>query len=911
MACRPTNAAPLKAIRHLVAGVFLLVATAAAQPLPPADGPLDWRETDRDARREMESGLRALRIGLPGIALDILEPLSLPSSGLDAAERERAFLGTVDALIQSGRPGDAAVLLRSEGDPGDPPHRLRRAIAEYLLGNIDRSRGWLRGAEPENLPGYDVPWYHLLRALLADRAGDSVGFAEAFQVARDSTDSPFLRDTFDGVRARLDILRGEVDEETVIALKRQLEGAVAVPLRIQLAREYAVMLMGLGRGEEAVAFLEAFIEETDAAESVLADEILLPLAVFRGLSTPDGRSTLWDILRYGSDPDSLRVALGLLLAGLDGKTAAAADDVADIIEARPDHPIRDRLLFAQVELLSRSSEYKTALERLDGLLEEYPGTVIGRSARLSRAFLAWKQDPPQFRTAATRLLEIAPEFSPGERSRFYHLAGDLFFENGDFNSAASAYLQAWNEEPAVEVAFQYVNALLRDERIEEALQWNRELHAADQELSSGFRRRIDWNVARALVGQDRPVEALDLVDAVLEEESVPLAVEGNFRWLRAYLLSLLDRNAEALEVIHALVADLTPGEAPGGVGPPEAGGDANGPGSAPAAEGADGPGTETAQTPPEEPATGASSSQPDIDPAARKSILAQTLLLEGEIRFKSGREEEGIRVMNRLREEFGDRRAAVLSYLFEARYFAGRDLSGEAQLRLVNLADRFPESDYAPMALFEAAVIAESRGTPESISEAIRFLEAIVERFPDHALAFHARIKEGEILRSMGDFKSARLVFENTGNLFSSHPLRYLAELGAAETVLANPDAPAEELFEAVALLEKVPSIPGVPDALVVESRLKSAEALRRAGEKEAARRLLWESVDPFLAERDPGDASLGFWLSKSLLELSVWNDADGRSAEASRLLELIDSLDLPGERVARAKLRVRSTPDQ
>jgi len=97
--------------------------------------------------------------------------------------------------------------------------------------------------------------------------------------------------------------------------------------------------------------------------------------------------------------------------------------------------------------------------------------------------------------------------------------------------------------------------------------------------------------------------------------------------------------------------------------------------------------------------------------------------------------------------------------------------------------------------------------------------------------------------------------------------------------------------------------------SLIVAEDRDAAEALRRAGEKVSARRTLWESVEPLLNDRDPEDTSLAFWLAKSILELSAWNVADGRPGEAIRLLEIIDGLDLPGEEVARAKLRVLESP--
>tara|TARA_R100000027_G_scaffold52103_2_gene40800 strand:- start:24564 stop:27137 length:2574 start_codon:yes stop_codon:yes gene_type:complete len=810
--------------------------------------------------RDLQSGVRAVQTGLPALGIEILLPLT-QNEFLTEEEQNRAFLSLLTALIQLDRPAVVIQLLRERGPPRTPSIRLRWAMAEFLLGNTTQAQNRLRGMTPESLSAADLPWFYLIQSLLADRRDSPETSAEYFGLAIESTNSPFLLDTFDAIRARLDILRGRVDEATVISLKNQYELAVALPLRLQLAREYALVLLGLGRTGEAIQFLEEFSETSDADDSTIADEILLPLAVFRGLSTPEGQATLWEILRTGNDRDNLRIALNLLMRDIGEVKLSQADNLAAIIDSRPDHPIRDRLLFARAEMLSELDEQEEAAALVDLLLTEYPGSQIRQAAQLSAAFLAWKQSPPQYRTAATRLLEIIPDLSEEEKPFYLQLVGDLYFRNGDFNSAALAYRQAWNLEPTEEIAFQLTLAMLTAGQTLQAMEWRNANLKSNMKISDEVRWRIDWNLARTLILEGRTPEALEEVETILSSDNLPTITRHNFVWLKAYTLSLLGKDEEALGELEKLLATLS-----------------------------------------ETPASGSA----PVDEKANDSILAQTLLLKGDILLKNGETDQGVQVMNDLRSRFPNRRASVLSYLFEARYFAGRDLSGQAQQRLVNLADRFPESDYAPLALYEAAIIAESRGTPESVSEAIRFLESIVNRFPQHYLSIHARLKEGEILRSHGDFSSARLLFENTANLYSNHPLRYLAEIGSAETILANPDASPEDLLGAAVILAKINTIPDVPTAVLLESQLKRAQALRRSGDLTQSRKILWQYVEPQLESRDPDDAALAFWLSKSLLTLSTWSDSDGEAEEATTFLEIIDQQNLPGRNVALAKLRAR-----
>jgi len=853
---------------HPILSLFTVIAMVGSLTLFPhlRASPLDEffvdenpLESRSEATRNLESGLRAVRTGLPALGIEFLLPLSQDDQWLNAQEKEKAFLALLTALIQMDRPATVVQLIRQNKDDRSPSVRLRWAMADFLLGNIPRSQFRIQEIDSEKLGEDDLSWYYLLRGLIADRRNEPARASEFFGLAATTTDSAFLRDAFLSIRARLNILRGEVDEETVIALKNRFESAVALPMRIQLAREYSLVLMGLDRNEEAIDFLETFAEESQADDATIANEILLPLAVFRGLRSPEGRSTLWEILRTGTDRDNLRIALNLLLRDIGEVRPNQELTLGAIIEARPNHPIRDRLLFARAQILSNLGQPEDALPLVEQILTDYPGTQIRDFARLAAAFLAWQQDPPQYRTAASLLLEIVPDLPFEERSFYLQLAGDLYFQNGDFSSAISAYEQSWSLRQSEEAAYQLTLAMIENQRTQPAIDWRDQNVTGNPAISPEVTWKIDWNLACSLIRDGQPEQALSEINSVLADKNLSAGTEHNFEWLEAYTLSLLGRDTDALNRIENLLAKLE---------------------------------------------------DPDVidttSPRAIDNIVAQTLLLQGEILFKNGETERGTAVMSELRNRFPNKRAAVLSYLFEARYLAGRDLTGQAQQRLVNLADRFPESDYAPLALYEAAVIAESRGTVESISEAIRFLESIVARFPDHPLALQARLREGEILRSIGDFSSARLLFENTANRYSTHPLRYLAEIASAETILANPDASEQDLRDAAAALEKVSTFPEVPGAVLLESQLKRAEALRRAGERDEARLALWQSTEPYLLNRDSENGALAFWLSKALLELSLWSDRDGLPLEGTRFLQIIDEQNLPGRNIALAKLRAR-----
>jgi len=832
-----------------------------------------------DKRRfQMESGIRAVNMGMANTGLRLLVPL-LDKDDISTSERSDIVLAIITALLQKDEPQEAERMLRNNPELRSPPFNLRRALASFQMGQIFRSRAILLRIDRDRLSEEDVAWAYLLEGLIYDREGLVQPALRAYDEARDSAISEFQKDSIRAVIARQNLLRGDADEETLQSLKQQLNNAVTPSLRIQLAREYAMVLAGMGRPNEAVTFLESFIANSGLSNVGSSEALLLPLAIFRGLSTSEGKAALWDILRSSESQESLRLALTLLLREVDTPQESALENLKNIIENRPDHPLRDRLIFARITLLTANQRYERALNELKTLFDHYPGSEIIEEANLSQAFLAWKQSPPQFRTAASALLESLPKLSKERKSFYLRIAGDLFFMNGDYGSAADAYLQSFEAEQAEDTAYQYVLTLLREGRTEEAIQWTDSTYRIIH-FSPNLRWQMEWNLAQALIQQGSYQEASFRVDRNLtgSELTPPIPISYNFRWLQAYLKSVLNEDEIALTLIAELLRDLG------------------------------------YQEEVEEVAIDSEKTALEVDVNEEllldtslyesSPLIAQVLLLEGEVLLKTGRREEGMAVMRALREKFPDQRAAILSYLFEARYFAGIDLSADAQLRLVNLADRYPRSDYAPIALYEASIIAESRDTEESIKQSLRLLEGLVDQFPEHPLAFYSRLRQGEILRSIGDFQSARMAYENTMNRHPTHSQRYLAEISLAETVLANPDANPESLLDAAAVLLRVIETPNVPSHVLMESHFKRASALRRAGQNKRAGDYLWGIMSDHLNDEENWDASSSYWISRGLLELATWRELDGDPDEAKTILQLVEKHSLPGSTLARARLR-------
>ena len=139
------------------------------------------------------------------------------------------------------------------------------------------------------------------------------------------------------------------------------------------------------------------------------------------------------------------------------------------------------------------------------------------------------------------------------------------------------------------------------------------------------------------------------------------------------------------------------------------------------------------------------------------------------------------------------------------------------------LAKNYPESDYAPEALLEAALNAEKRESSQ-FRQSIQLLNQLVNTYNDSPLVFFAMRHQGDLLRKAGDFSGAVSVYDNLIQKFPDHPNRYLAELSRLDCLLALANQNTNYDFkEIIVELERLLDLPDLPKEFQLEVRYKLA----------------------------------------------------------------------------------------
>jgi tetratricopeptide (TPR) repeat protein len=635
-------------------------------------------------------------------------------------------------------------------------------------------------------------------------------------------------------------------------------------------RTYAAALAGLGRAAEAEALLQRQLAVVPVSEREAADQLNLMLGLIAGEQSVAGRQAFKQLLRDGQKPETQRLALQLLARG--AKTTAEREqlrrDLSTLIGAPAQHPIIEDLYLVRAQTALGDQAYVPAEDDARTLLASYPGSPLRPAALGVRLAVAWDQKRP--RAAADVIAQLRAVLPPGsDRAELGVLLAEAFFLAEDYENAADAYDAALREAPQVVPAgvliFQRVLANIRADQLEAAAKQLDE-SAVNPAFDALYRWQAEWNLVQAMQVSGQAPAAYARVNRLLAGAAPGMTDELRIRltWLRA---KLSFDNGQP---------DLTQQQA-----------------------------DELLRT---------LASAGQLDEALRTNVTSMARLLKAQALLALNQSQEGFALLEKLRADYRTTDAAQYSYLVQAVHLSQTGDLAAAQKVLLSFVENkeYWQSEYAPLALYEAALNLERQGLDRHLEEANKRLEQLVEVYPRDELVFYARLKQGDLLRKLTYFPQARQVYEDLINNQGQHPDILLAQIALADTLFALGTNSAPNAESATALFERLRDLPSAPVDLRVEAGFKWGYALAKRAQPAKAEAIFWSVVDSFLLDANQG-AALGakgrYWVARALLELGQIHEDAGRLDEAQRAYQLIVEHKLSGTVQAQAKLaRFRPT---
>jgi cellulose synthase operon protein C len=875
----------LRRVSSLILGLALLASVPAGAQSLTAEAPLPFGPA-----RPAASGLlltaaaarQALEAGLPTVAADLYGRAFAASTAEARDERNRLVLDWVTALLDDGRVPEAEEVLARWVGPPTAGLSLRRAMVALRGRQYERARTELAAVRVTELGEADRGWYAFAQAQLADSSGDFGRAATLHERAREAAVTEAQRARFALAREELRLLGGEVTDAQIAGLRALAERNPGRATGYEAVSQLAVALHLVGRPAEAVDLLRRQLQSLPLQERAVADEWNLLLGLIAGAADPAGRAALLRLLQSAGDREKQRVALLLLARG--APTTAFRLELNRLIEAPTPHPILEDLLLQRAELLLAARSFAEAEADAQRLVDTFPGTRLKPHALALRMRVAWENS--RYRRAADYAAQARAALPPDEvelRAELGVLLAEAYFRAPDYALAAEAYSAASREPPsgvpAGDLVYQRVVAEIegargKPENLARAAAIIDD-SAREQRLDLNNRWQIEWNLARALQasGVQATRVAFERIDRLLGAgptdpvvvAAVPEELRVRLAWLRARLALAVGQPDRARALAEVLLDSLQT------VGQPLR--------------------TELAST-------------------------ARLLLADAFFAIPD-RAPEGLEVLRRLRADFPQSDATVYSYIVEARLAALQNRYVDAQSLLVKLADDFPRHLYAPFALYEAAVNAERRAQETSYLQANTLIERLVERYAGSELVFHARLKQGDLLRKLNRFVLAQQVYAEIVNVYPKHPDVFFAHLAlaACHHALAGPEPESGvgiggHTEAALGIYERLVDQADAPVDVRIEAGYNLGLLLSRRGAPDQKRRapVIWwdQVVAPFLlddqqAERLDGRAR--YWLSRTLVGLGEYLEAEERLDQAASAYRLILERGLPGEALAKSKL--------
>ncbi len=846
-----------------------LFAPVPLAPTPMAAGALVVSE---------ESARRALALGLTATAAAQAERL-VSQAAEGSAGRDAGALLLAAARLELNDVEGAALALANHGADRPAVYRLRAGLIAVRKRQAAAAQAELAGLQVDALPVEERAWFYLLQGLVAELGRDAARATAAYDQALAVATSGWQRARVQLARERVRLGQGEATETQAAALREQAERYAGRGVGTDYAIQHAVALALLGRREQATSWLQDHLASLAGLGTAEArDDTRLMLGLIAGPGQGVGRGALEQLLSVGADRAKQRMALVLLGEGAESIEAREQlrRTAGRLLEVTPAHPLAEELLLARAELALVDRLFVEADAGAKELLARFPRSELRARALTQLASTNWELK--RFRTAADFAVQAAGAAGDAaSASALRLLAAEAWYraaeEGGaaDYAAAGEAYAVVAAEPPpgvtAASVLFQRVMSELGAGRTARAAELIDQF-TVDERFDATTRWQAEWNLARALqmTGQSELARArIARLRAESGAAERPAALRARLAWLEARLAQEAGRPEDALELARAIPASLS-----------------------------------------------------GVEAELAREIGGLGRLVEAEALFVLGQGEEAVEVLKDLRTAEPGTEAALQSFLVEADYHALSGRLVEAQRLLTGFADEHRDHAYAPYAIFQAALHAERRGEDAFYLEAYLLLENRLIKpteYTGHPLIFPARMKQGDLLRRLGDFARAQLTYEDLVNNQSQHADVLRAEMALADCYRALAAQDPSRFESAITLLERLRDLASAPVDLRAEAGFKLGDmlALREPRDREsvAAALAVWGPLLNALTADAEAMSALGsrgrYWVGRMAVRMAAVLEQIGRVDEAGEVYRMIVARGLPGMAIASSRIGTAS----
>ncbi|MFI3290892.1 MAG: tetratricopeptide repeat protein [Opitutales bacterium] len=815
----------------------------------------------------LSSAKSALNAGLYRIAESITKKII----ETDPQNKEAKYI-LIDAFLGQAKFNSAKKLLADfDGDINEEIY-LKRAIVSIALADYSRAEFFLTKINPRRLSGDDLSWFYLSQAFTAKANKNPKLAQDYFDLVLRNTDNVILRNLTNiyNYQSIIESLASGIKnpdssenaKESIKELLPDLEKSYidynnGTEVGFLFAKNYAIALYSVGEIEKAIGILKGQLESTLISESNFEELSMCLALISKGL--PSQRDTLNTIIQKANSLEIVETAIYLLKEANNDK-ALTINNLEDLI-SKYNCPLKDRLLLECAYISLSLNKMEDAIKYANRLLSEYPASRYLVNATGVLAHTALQGEKIDYRLASKYLDSMSKlETLPEKSAIMKLLVADCYYLDKDYQLSALAYKELFDNEYLESYRGLILNKYL------DSLLAIKDLDSASELIDKAFHSNIDrnqlwvaqWNMIRSLRKDGQLIYALNLASRALnvleKDKDVKDILVLRVMWLKAKLCIENKEYEECISLCNRILKD----------------------------------------------SISLDESQTEFQILLNSDTMllkARALAFTKELKGEDG----AYHTFEMLRQIYPKTEAAAASFLIEASVSGTEGDLIKASSFCEQLYEAYPQSQYAPIALFEASQYLRSTGQNNSYKQALKFLSELIKNYPNSDLIFYAKISQGEMLRLLSAFNEAKNSYEDIINNFPNHNDINIAHIGLGDAIFAGVGNESKAAMQ----YERAYNLANVDINSKAEAGFKLGIALEKSGRIQEAQEIWHISSDNLLSKKEAlqNSSKTTYWLGRTLLYLARSLELNGDKSGAIKTYNKIISNKLPGANEAKQRL--------
>lgn len=610
-------------------------------------------------------------------------------------------------------------------------------------------------------------------------------------------------------------------------------------------KTYALLLIHSGNEQKAKDLLDEQIANAQGLDVQDLQSFCLYRAIADGLCSTSGLNTVIELLLSSANDELKKQVLKLLLLLVEN-TNQRMDAIKMLSDVRlpsiVSKNIMRHILFAKLRL-AIDAENITAAQRItEEIVSQFPKEALIKNIYHALAYLAWQQEPKDYRMSAHYLGKVRDIVSDeSEKVSIAVQIGNAFYLSEAYDIAAHVYEEVLktNVENIKydKILCQLIQSDIRSKNLllaEQHLQNFRQFHNSLME----YRWHAELLYVNALVRNNNPQQAMEYLSMLLDAyaHKIQPFYLVKFYLLQAYSL-FSKQNYQRAHIATTNICKIFPTK----------------------------------------------SSSAEIS-----QIVGQALFMKGVCELKLQSKDTAFLTFKQLRSEYAEQEVAMLSYFEEAEYFFKSGNVSEACNVLRICAES--NCEYSPFAYYRCAEYCKSLGITH-YDEAIAYLSTLISKYGNHEIIYAVHLELADLLRLSGKFSDAQLVYEELLKSFPFDSRYYFTEFCLAKAIFAQRNKSDLFIERARTILERLYSLAISDKSLHIEIAAMYCFVLQAGSSTDEMKKFAWETLLSFLPEKNPLTSNDIYWLMQISNLLADYYSTTPNGLESETLQAITNKL--------------------